>query len=173
MMAAKFIENEFLRQFFQLKDGVLYWIDRANDPYHRTGPVHETKCGRYSYLIFRTGKTRTRLPFHRVVFQLHYGVELNPMVQLDHIDKNAFNNSPENLRVSTPHLNTRNRTNSGIRPTKEGDCYRVRLRFGGEIINFGVFDEYHKAAKLCDGIARFLDIHESLVQEALEQTTTI
>lgn len=45
---------------------------------------------------------------HRIIYQLYYGVE--PIGQIDHIDREKKNNSILNLRDVTAKINARNRT---------------------------------------------------------------
>lgn len=47
---------------------------------------------------------------HRVVWFLRHKVMLGKSEQIDHIDRNPFNNRIENLRVVTQAINNRNKT---------------------------------------------------------------
>ncbi len=72
---------------------------------------------------------------HRIVYCLHNRCDLSSDFDIDHIDRNPRNNSPENLRLATKQLNCLNQkirkdNQSGIKgvkrmQTKEGHIYWV------------------------------------------------
>lgn len=53
--------------------------------------------------------TRTQIRKSHLVILLHTGVLLKPKQQVDHIDGNRKNDHPDNLRIVTDYLNSRNR----------------------------------------------------------------
>jgi hypothetical protein len=98
---------------------------------------------------------RYNLKCHRVIFLLHKGY-LTKGKCIDHIDNNASNNNPDNLRESLQSQNVRNsklsKTNTsgykGVYWHKATSKWRVQIKLNGKIYNFGLFVNKEDAIKV-------------------------
>lgn len=63
----------------------------------------------YRHVIVNFGRRSRYISLHRLVFLL--ANRWLPRL-IDHIDRNRFNNHPDNLRASSPYLNAQNRRDS-------------------------------------------------------------
>lgn len=95
---------------------------------------------------------------HRILYQLYHNIEiLDPRIEIDHIDLNRANNSPNNLRICTYSENSRNvlkhKDNisgyKGVFPNNsKKNPYRARIRHNGVDECLGCFPtakEAHEA----------------------------
>ena len=73
--------------------------------------VAGSDCGTQSQNGYWEVKNNNKtLKCHRIVYMLTHKVELSRNQPIDHIDGDRLNNSPNNLRVVTNTLNSRNRS---------------------------------------------------------------
>ncbi len=126
-------------EYSQMKD--LFFIDPSSPsglsrlPKRKhTGTLRDDGKGRKSYVVFVSGVGT--LAVSRIVFCLHNG-SIDPELQVDHIDQDSTNNSPDNLRQIPDYKNARNRKNTNskttnlpkyirvARTTSKGDYYRA------------------------------------------------
>ena len=88
---------------------------------------------------------RLRLLAHRVIWLMYHGEF--PHNYIDHIDRNPSNNRLENLRISSPLHNQRNRNissnntsgTSGVHLEKRSGKYRARIKILGKDKHLGLF----------------------------------
>lgn len=64
---------------------------------------------------------------HRIVYELHHGVVIPDNMEIDHIDRNGFNNHPDNLRLVTRQENV---CNTGCRKDSKTGIKGVSYREG-------------------------------------------
>lgn len=89
---------------------------------------------------------------HRIVWMLHFG-EIPDGQEIDHIDRNKYNNDITNLRLADRYTNNQNRSskNSGkkLNIIKSSKIFKVQLSEGGSILEEYEFDsietQVHKA----------------------------
>ena len=135
------LTKELLHDYFEYKDGDLYWkITYAS---RKAG----TKCGcvdinGYSYTMFK-GKNRKN---HRLIFIMFYGY--CPKI-IDHIDGNKANNTIENLRKATKQKNGFNSklsksNKSGVKGVSWSESRKkwvVQLSVNGKNKSFGRYND--------------------------------
>jgi hypothetical protein len=91
---------------------------------------------------------------HRVVFEKYHG-EVNPGFEVDHIDRDKLNNTPENLRAIT---SSHNKVNTGLWTNNKSGYkgvswhsarrkWRASLRSAGKQYHYGLFDCKEDAAR--------------------------
>jgi hypothetical protein len=86
---------------------------------------------------------------------MHYGTE--PPAVIDHIDRDATNNDPSNLREAT-HLENSMNTDvfkSGVQEMKAG--FRPRVTIGGRRYALGVFPTFEMAVAVRDAVLAAVD----------------
>jgi hypothetical protein len=94
-----------INNIFYEKNNQLYWkINKGNRKRDSlAGSI--TKEG-YSCVLIN----RVKFRIHRILYQIYNGVEeLDPTIQIDHIDCNFSNNSKDNLRLASHCQNSMNR----------------------------------------------------------------
>lgn len=110
------IDQGYLKECFDLREGVLYW--RASRPAshfstENTRKIYLTKlagkpagnCDKCGYVKVRLNK---KLMYaHRIIWVMVHG-DLPDNKMIDHIDGDGFNNLPENLRLADRTTNGRN-----------------------------------------------------------------
>lgn len=99
----------------------------------RNGSVAGTLVVDRGYYRVKMGKTT--FPAHRLVWVLSNKKDLPADLVVDHIDRNASNNSPDNLRAVSQSDNCKNRehsvSNTGLRYIYEkGNGFHVKLKYG-------------------------------------------
>lgn len=101
------ITQEFVKELFDYKDGLLYWKKEIGvlKPFIGTPAGYKDISTGYMYILIK----RKKLLTHRLIFLWHHGF-LPKMV--DHKDRNRSNNLIENLRVSDHQKNGFNRNSS-------------------------------------------------------------
>lgn len=142
---------EELKEFFDYKDGWLYWKKKSG----RTTRLN-TKAGRiviYSHRLKLTQDViisfkRKKWKAHRLIYAWH-GYTLRGDEVIDHIDENPLNNCIENLRACTNKQNLENKkgcysTNKtsghlGVRWHKATNKWVAYIHHNGQGYHLGVF----------------------------------
>ena len=99
-------------------------------------------------------------PLHRIVYYLAHEIDPGEN-QVDHIDRNALNNNPLNLRVVTHSQNQRNRKGSknstsnykGVSYISERNRWKVSIQKDFKHIHGGYFESETEAAKKYNELA--------------------
>ena len=99
MRSIKDIDIDLVLATFRLMDGQLYRISR-NGKYWKALDIKLDKLGRGRVVI--NGKT---VIIARLLFILNHGRDIVRGMVIDHIDRNPWNNSIENLQELTPRDN--------------------------------------------------------------------
>lgn len=108
---------------------------------------------------------KTKIGAHRIVYYLAYNIDPYPF-QVDHKDRNPFNNQPLNLRLSDSSTNGMNRMGKPNSTSKyKGVCFVTRLKKwrasilkkGCKRIYLGHFDSEEEAFEAYKKVA--LEIH--------------
>ena len=118
-----------------------YEVRRATDGYLKRfskGDLATFHEGTGGYLTILIPFTRTQVRKSHLVLFLYNGTILKPNEQIDHKDGNRKNDTPENLRVVTNYLNSRNRKKrsdnttgiTGITWITPKQCYVIRRTIG-------------------------------------------
>lgn len=123
---------------FEYRDGHLYWKVKPQAAVN-AGDKAGTPKG--DYLIISYKKRRT--PVHRVIWEMHNGAIPDGMF-IDHINRNATDNSIENLRLATQKLNNRNRGGKGYSIARNGR-YVAGITVNGKRKHLGTFDTPEEA----------------------------
>ena len=101
---------------------------------------------------------KNRYPNHRIVFAIYNNSADFQDKQMDHIDGDVFNNSPQNLRLVTASQNQFNRkkqknNSSGhknISFVKRLNKYRCAMQVNGKDIYIGLFNTIEEAVNTRD-----------------------
>lgn len=142
------ITRELIAQYFEYKDGLLYWkgvthpnkqslMDKPAGSIHKTGYRHITWMGKVHKA-------------HRLIFMLHHGY-LPP--EVDHINGDRQDNRLENLRPATRSQNQCNRgalaSNTsgypGVTWHKHSKAWLVRVMKDGKSKIIGYFKDLELA----------------------------
>jgi len=114
------------------------------------------------YAARHTPGNHGKLEFlHRVVYERELGRKLEPGEQVDHIDRNTFDDRIENLRLATNAQNNRNRSKrKGCSSEYKGVCWhkatkkwQVQIRVDWKLIPLGYFTDEMDAASAYDEAA--------------------
>jgi len=142
------ITQEQLREMFEYRDDGNLVRKRASRKYNSGSVVGSRMQKGYG--------TRLHGKFyrlHRLIYMYHYG-EISE--QVDHINRNPFDNRIENLRAATSGENARNRklfsnNKSGVK----GVCWHKRIKkwgvscgVNGQKRHFGYFDDLTVAERV-------------------------
>ena len=100
-MSTQILTKELLNEYFEYKDGELYWKKTFSKKVKIGSKVGGINSEGYVLIGFN-GK---RYLAHRLIFLMHYGYL--PKV-IDHSDNNKLNNNIKNLRVATKAENGHN-----------------------------------------------------------------
>lgn len=99
---------------------------------------------------------------HRAIWEHHNG-PIPEGLQIDHIDRDGYNNCKSNLRLATAHQNQGNQRSRGGKSkyrgvTRHNKKWRARLHQGhgktAKIINLGCYVNEEDAARAYDACAR-------------------
>ena len=104
-------------------EGLLYWRHKEGDD-RSTNSWNAKHAGKVAggydfkgYVVVRLdGET---FKAHRLIWAMHNNAELDPALDIDHIDNDSGNNHPNNLRAVTPEFNSQRKRNTwGMRGIK-------------------------------------------------------
>ena len=84
-----------------------------------------------------------RLPVHRIIWVLHNGVDPG-QDDIDHIDRDKFNNNISNLRRVSRQVNGYNREAKGYFVDRDGKC-QARIMIDGKYHSLGRFNTPEEA----------------------------
>lgn len=162
--------QRFLRCDFEA--GRLYWLPREPSDFQDRGLGHsaEWSCRtwnkRYAGTEAFTATNNSGYRFgcfcgvtylkHRVIWKMAYGAD--PVLDLDHENRDRTDNRLSNLRAATPLQNSANMTKTrgasqyrGVSP--HGRRWRAAIQAGGSLKHLGVFDDEADAARSYDAAA--------------------
>jgi hypothetical protein len=94
-------------------DCVIYRFRKGNGKFVQVKPSINN-CG-YEFICY---KEHSIVYVHRLVYEAFKG-EIPEGLEIDHIDRNKHNNSPDNLRLVTRSENLRNTDRKGTKLTEE------------------------------------------------------
>jgi len=143
------VTTEYLRHLFDYEDGNLIW--KINKGRAKVGDIAGSNDNR-GYKQLKLNQVCYRL--HRLIWLWH-GKEL--LGEIDHIDRNKFNNKIENLRIvskSENQWNTSKSENGGVGFHKASNKWRARITINNKSIYLGVFETRSEAQKVRDEAAR-------------------
>jgi hypothetical protein len=143
-MTKEIITQDYVKQLFEYRDGVLYW--KVNKGKVRLGQKAGTLNNNY-YRVQINGKQYRN---HRIIFLMHHGFF---SVQVDHIDGNTLNNCIENLRSATSFGNNQNKRKSanntsghkGVVWHKGKKKWQVQMSVNNKYKCFGSFEDLELA----------------------------
>lgn len=170
MYIAQLPNLEYLKQCFEIDPSLpngLRWA--TNRPLHHF--KNETACKRWSTNsgnkpsgsilsngYYHTRLNRKRYQNHRIIFAIHNNTIDFQDKQIDHIDGNPLNNSPQNLRLVTASQNQFNRKkqknnstgHKNISFVKRLNKYRCAMQVNGKDIYIGLFNTVEEAIQSRD-----------------------
>lgn len=144
----KSVTQEQVKEFFDYKDGHLYW--KKSRQRVRVGTIAGALLRKYGnktdYWTIRLNGVACKA--HRLIWLYHYGY-LPKM--LDHIDGDGLNNRIENLRPTTAAQNCQNKKITAKNKSGYKGVFEDRGRWRAEITAFG--------KRVCLG--RFSDVKDA------------
>lgn len=165
MYIAQLPNLEYLKECFEIDPSSpsgLRWA--ANRPLHHfknesvrkrwsTSSGNKPSGGILTNGYYHSRLDSKRYPTHRIIFAIHNNTIDFQGKQIDHIDGNPLNNSPQNLRLVTASQNQFNRkkqknNSSGhknISFIKRLNKYRCAMQIDGEDIYIGLFNTIEEA----------------------------
>ena len=140
------ISQNILKEYFEYRDGHLWWIKHRNS----TIVGRQFGCNKDGYR-FGTFKYKTYKE-HRLIWLYHYGEW--PKDQLDHINGVRDDNRIENLREvnnQQNHLNLGSHTDAkskykGVHWFKRDNKWQSQIMYKGKRFHLGYFDTEIEAA---------------------------
>jgi len=155
----------FLKECFIIDPSAssgLRWVSKRplnhfkNSANWRTWHVRyaDKSCGYLSLQkYFRLILNNIKYPVHRIIFAIHNNTTDFLGKQIDHIDGNALNNCPQNLRLASASQNQFNRKRQKNNATghknisfiKKSNRYHCAIRVNGKDIFVGLFDTIKEA----------------------------
>ena len=85
---------------------------------------------------------------HRVVYYAHnqdWDMDFKDKLEIDHIDRNSFNNHISNLRLGTHSQNQQNKNVKGYYWNKKEQKYKAYITHKSKLIHLGYFDNKEEA----------------------------
>jgi hypothetical protein len=127
-----------LNDVFYFKDGRLYHkVNKASNKI-KAGSLADTAVNNKGYRTCSfNGK---RMKVHRAVYQMFKG-EIPEGLQIDHINGDRLDNSPENLRAVTPQQNSWNRKKDPKVDRLPSGNFRAKLFKDGKHIGLGTYED--------------------------------
>lgn len=140
-------------RLIKYEDGELYWFYTHN----RHGAIKNPRWIRFKQSTsgcrknyYKTMEIKCKkYKVHRVIYKFYnpkWNIDDNSKSnQIDHIDRDGFNNNIENLRIVTQQQNMLNRNFKGYSLCKKTNKYRVRIMLNGKTYNGGYFKTEEEA----------------------------
>lgn len=172
------ISIDYLNECVEVRDGNVFWRKRPR--YHfETSRGQSIFNGRYAGKIagneaLFNGKRYRKLSIDRKNYLCHRVVLaiINrewPIGDVDHIDGNGLNNSPDNLRVVSSSQNGKNAklicTNTsgvmGVSFMKSKGKWRARIQTEGRQIHIGMFEKFEDAVVARREAEKRYEFHEN------------
>lgn len=152
-------------RFIPLTKGQQALVDEAD--YHVLVQIGRWCYSNSGYAVHyfkdEQGKRKT-LYMHRMVYYLSLGNQHVPTgMQVDHCNHNHIDNRRANLRLATCSQNQahKGRPNNNTSQYKgvsfKNGKWEVRIRFGGQRIHLGRFDDPVEAALMYDAVSKLLN----------------
>lgn len=117
---------EKILEHFYIEDGVMKWNhDVKYGAWKKKGDSAGTPGNNgYLRINLKTDKKRFYM-VHRLMFQIYNNVEeLDPSLDIDHVDRNVLNNSMENLRIAN---RSENNCNNNIRKDNKSGYSNISI----------------------------------------------
>lgn len=161
---SKIVPLKFLREAFEVKQGVLYWREDRPKHHFRSDSHYKRWTSRYAgkpagttkasigYAQIRINLSETDYIFvyiHRIIFALTHGFYPPTNMVVDHKTRDPLQNDPSQLRLATlsgnnlNHSRTPVNTYFGVYPTKSGKRWYA---VGQERRHLGTFATEREAA---------------------------
>jgi len=146
---------EELKEFFEYRDGSLYWKKKPGPKTllgAKAGRVvtYEKRNKQDIMISFKRKKWKA----HRLIYVWH-GYSLRDNEVIDHVDENPLNNRIENLRACTNKQNLENKKNCystnktsghiGVHWNKSAKKWRAGLNHNGQGFHLGEFKNLEDA----------------------------
>lgn len=154
---------EYLRALFFVTDGVLRHARACNGFGGRKYPGDPAGALTHNGYVMCTVEGE-RMQAHKIVWALENNCFPQPGFDIDHIDGDKTNNSPDNLRLATRsqnNYNARKRRNNtsgfkGVSFDKSRGRWDARIRAEGKTRYLGRFDTAEAAKAAYDAAAKTL-----------------
>lgn len=152
-MRANTISLDKLREFYYIDENYVLRHIKSRPGVTAHSPVGYVDS--LGYLSTEISNKHFRV--HRIIYQMIHELDTIPSdLEVDHIDLNPLNNTPENLRLCEPRENSRNRAlhrdsrsgYKGVSFDKKANKWRSRIRFNYKLISLGSYmskEEAHLA----------------------------
>lgn len=145
------LTQERVKELFEYKDGNLYWKKM------RQGVKPDRKAGCNDREYMRIGIDRKMYLLHQVIYLYHFGYIPE---EIDHKDRNGFNNRIENLRECDRFQNSYNQrmpknNTSGVKGVsfdKNNKKWRAILIVKGKKMDFGSYHDIDYAKFIIDAM---------------------
>lgn len=149
------ITKEAVLNLFDYKDGELFWKKSRQGITRK-----DRKAGCKDRIYYRIGIDGKMYLLHQIVFLYHHGYIPK---EIDHIDRNGFNNRIENLREVDSIINNRNRGTPKNNTTgaknvyfdKKTNKWRVILVVRGKKKEGGSYFDFDKAKEVAQEMRDF------------------
>lgn len=131
-------------------DSKLFWKEARNNSARiedEAGFVHHSG---YRYVKLNNRQTAS----HRILWYLRNGLKMPPKgMEIDHIDGNRLNNSPDNLRLVSSSINSKNRSKrsdnksgvTGVCWHRASRAWQASISIDRKVVYLGIFDYLFEA----------------------------
>lgn len=135
---------------FRLQSGKLYRLHKSSGMQLVVG----TRSGQYLVTIV----DKVTIPIHNIIWMLKENKNIPEGWEVDHLDRDGFNNDPNNLEAKTKRENCINRRTSSKTPNvrTRGNSYSIRFSYGKKDVSYGSYKDLDTAVKLADEIRQKL-----------------